>query len=269
VESLVIGQVRSTGVPTPRVLGCDASRASVPFAWQALERIDAPDLNHWHKQGHLDVPRVAHQIGAAVARWQDLTYPGYGPLDAALRGYHASYADYFHLRLEAHLDFLLAREFLTQPQSRDIAAAIARHRALLDHATGCLVHKDLALWNILGSDSGIAAFIDFDDAISGDAMDDLSLLACFHDATFLKHAFDGYQSRRPLPAEYRGRFWLHLLRNMIVKAVIRVGSGYFERGDAFFLIDSGSNGLDLRRVTHERITLALHGLATNADPTLP
>jgi hypothetical protein len=100
-------------------------------------------------------------------------------------------------------------------------------------------------------------------------MDDLSLLACFHDATFLKRAFEGYQSLRPLPEEYRRRFWLHLLRNMIVKAVIRVGAGYFEREDGFFLIDSGSNGTDLKRVTHERITLALRGLAANADPTLP
>ena len=269
VESDVTTQVRSTGVPTPRVLGCDATRTILPFAWQALERIDAPDLNHWRKQGRLDMPRIAFEIGAAVAKWQQLTYPGYGPLDATLRGYHSRYADYFHLRLDAHLDFLVTRGFLTGPQSRNIADAIEKHRALLDLATGCLVHKDLALWNILGSESEIAAFIDFDDAISGDPTDDLSLLACFHDATFLQRAFEGYQSLRPLPTEYRRRFWLHLLRNMIVKAVIRVGAGYFERGDGFFLIDSGSNGTELKRVAHERITLALRGLAANADPTLP
>jgi Ser/Thr protein kinase RdoA (MazF antagonist) len=31
-------------------------------------------------------------------------------------------------------------------------------------AAGCLVHKDLALWNILGTEREIAAFIDFDDS---------------------------------------------------------------------------------------------------------
>jgi hypothetical protein len=56
---------------------------------------------------------------------------------------------------------------------------------------------------------------------------------------------------------------------MLVKAVIRVGAGYFDRQDGFFLIDSGSNGTELKRLTHERIALALRGLATNADPTLP
>ena len=96
-------------------------------------------------------------------------------------------------------------------------------------------------------------------------MDDLSLLACFHDAAFLSRAFEGYQSIRPLPEEHRRRFWLHLLRNMIVKAVIRVGAGYFDRGDGFFLIGTGGSGADLKRTTHARIALALRGLASNSD----
>ena len=91
-------------------------------------------------------------------------------------------------------------------------------------------------------------------------MDDLALLACFHDVTFLQSAFDGYQSIRALPSEHLRRFWLHLLRNMIVKAVIRVGAGYFERDDGFFLIGSGSSGSNLREMTHSRIALALQGL---------
>ncbi|MFN7890956.1 MAG: hypothetical protein ACK5OC_11755, partial [Pirellula sp.] len=60
-------------------------------------------------------------------------------------------------------------------------------------------------------------------------------------------------------------FWLHLLRNMIVKAVIRVGAGYFDRGDGFFLIGTGGSGADLKRTTHARIALALRGLASNSD----
>jgi Ser/Thr protein kinase RdoA (MazF antagonist) len=123
----------------------------------------------------------------------------------------------------------------------------------------------LALWNILGEPSRIAAFIDFDDAIGGDPMDDLSLLACFHDGAFLAGAIRGYQSVRPLPAEAPRRLWLHLLRNMIVKAVIRTGAGYFSRGDGFFLIGSGGTGADLRRTTHQRIALALEALEQGFD----
>ena len=263
IESALLDRVRAAGVPTPRVFGCDASRSRVAFAWQALERIAAPDLNHWFKQGVLDVPRVAFDIGRAVAGWQTITLAGFGALDAGLRGYRRTYADYYRLRLGQHLDFLVQHGFLAAAERDEIAAEIEHHRSLLALEHGCLVHKDLALWNILGSQREIAAFIDFDDAISGDPLDDLSLLACFHDAAFLHRAFAGYESVRPLPDEARRRFWLHLLRNMMVKAVIRVGAGYFDRDSGFFLIGSGSSGADLRRFTEERIRVALSGLREN------
>lgn len=258
VESALLDRVRTAGVVTPRVFGCDATRSRVSFAWQALERVSAPDLNHWFKQGTLEVPKIAFEIGVAVAKWQAITLEGFGVLDEKLRGYRASYADYFHLRLDEHLCFLTERGFLANAD--EIREEIENHRSLLELPQGCLVHKDLALWNILGTEREIDDFIDFDDSIAGDAMDDLSLLACFHDAAFLRRAFEGYQSVRELPEAYVRRFWLHLLRNMIVKAVIRVGAGYFDRDDGFFLIGSGSSGASLRKTTLSRLSIALRGL---------
>lgn len=260
VESLLLDRVRACGVPTPLVHGCDATRTRVPFAWQALERIDAPDLNHWHKLGGLDTPRVAFEIGAAVAQWQTIGLPGFGVPDEDLRGFHETYPAYFHLQLERHLAFLTEGGFLTASESAEILAEIVAHESLLHLGRGCLVHKDLALWNILGTPERITAFIDFDDTISGDPMDDLSLLGCFHDAAFLGQARAGYQSVSPLPPEHRRRFWLHLLRNMIVKAVIRVGAGYFDRDARFFLIGTGSTGAELKAFTHQRLRAALRGL---------
>ncbi|MFO1485618.1 MAG: aminoglycoside phosphotransferase family protein [Verrucomicrobiaceae bacterium] len=284
VESELLDRVRAAGVLTPRVFGCDATRCRVSFAWQALERIAASDLNHWFKQRTLDVPHIAFDIGVAMAKWQSITPEGFGILEWSaqssvrrdegvetsaphrglcgplLSGTRRSYADYFHLRFDEHLAFLVSRGFLGHEQLDEIAAEIDNHQALLRLERGCLVHKDLALWNILGSKRQITAFIDFDDAISGDPMDDLSLLACFHDAAFLRRAFEGYQSIRPLPEHHLRRFWLHLLRNMIVKAVIRVGAGYFERDSGFFLIGSGSSGANLREFTLARLALALRGL---------
>jgi aminoglycoside phosphotransferase (APT) family kinase protein len=286
VESEILDRVRAAGVPTPLVFGCDASRSRVPFAWQALERIGTPDLNHWFKLRSLDVSRVAFDIGQAVAKWQTVTLASFGTLEwsaqssvrnegqgtsephrglcGPLSGCRASYSDYFYLRLEEHLSFLVSRGFLTTTHRDEIAAEIENHRALLDLPQGCLVHKDLALWNILGTEQQICAFIDFDDSIAGDPMDDLSLLACFHDAAFLQRAFEGYQSVRSLPEHHLRRFWLHLLRNMIVKAVIRVGAGYFDRDDGFFLISSGSSGRSLRETTLSRLALALRGLREEA-----
>lgn len=270
MESAVLKEVSAVGVRVPRVDGCDASYVNLPFAWQAMERIASPDLNHWYRQGVLDVPDTAFQIGRAVATWQSITPPGFGPFDLLsfretdkLCGVHSDYAHYFHLRLTQHLDYLVAEQFLTTEQRCEIMAVINARTDLLALQRGCLVHKDLALWNILGSKSKIAAFIDFDDAVCGDPMDDLSLLACFHDAEFLEHALAGYREERPLPNNYLQRFWLHLLRNLIVKAVIRVGSGYFDRED-HFLIDPNGDGATLKLQTEQRIKTALRGLQANA-----
>ncbi len=273
MESTILREVAAAGVPVPQVYGCDASRKGVPFAWQALERIPYPDLSSWHKKGELKSARVAYEIGRNIATWQSIRPTGFGPCDLAtlretgeLRGLHKDYATYFHLRLLQHLDYLVATDFLPKTLRSDIITTVKASGPLLRLEKGCLVHKDLALWNILGNPSHIAAFIDFDDAIIGDPMDDLSLLACFHDFEFVHRTLEGYHSiTDAYPPNHRPRFWLHLLRNLIVKAVIRIGSGYFSRDDQFFLVGAGESGETLRRQTEERLAMALFGLKTDAD----
>lgn len=272
VESHVLDLVREAGVRTPLVYGCDASRREVSFAWQALEFIPESDLNALLKNGVLDIPRVASQIGEQIARWQTITPAGFGPFDLGtlrreglLKGIHRTYADYFRLRLDAHLDFLGQRDFLLPEKIIAIRAAVDRRTELLHMRQGYLVHKDMALWNVLGTPQQVTAVIDWDDCVSGDPMDDLSLLGCFHDGSFLTAALQGYATVRPLPENWRARLWLHLLRNMIVKSVIRVGAGYFDRGNNFFLIGSGQNGGDLRAVTLGKLETALRGLTENRE----
>ncbi len=264
VESRVMTAVRGLGLPVPEIHAVDASRNTVPFAWQVMNLVSQPDLNHHHKLGQLDLPSIAEKIGAAVATWQGIRPSGFGPFNPRcvdqLTGFHNTYADYFHQHLDRHLRFLVDRQFLTLNETREIELAIERHHALLQLDQGCLVHKDLALWNILGTETEITAFIDFDDTISGDPMDDLSLLACFHEATVIDRALAGYANVRPLPNHHERRLALHLLRNMIVKAVIRVGAGYFDRTDDFFLINAGGSGTDLRTLTKERLATALKAL---------
>ncbi len=274
VESRILAEVRFLGVPAPKVHMVDASRRQVPFAWHVMDSVDCPDLNHWHKEGRLDLIRTAWDIGISVANWQRLRPEGFGPFSPAhlrehdeLVGFHRQYEDYFLMYLEKHVYFLADEGFLSEAEAEEIRAEIHAHEALLKLERGCLVHKDLALWNILGTENFIHAYIDWDDAISGDPMDDLSLLACFYDGPVIKSAFAGYTSVRPLPTEHRRRFWLHLLRNMLVKSVLRVGGKYFDRTDSFFLFGPGITGADLQRQTRERLFAALKGLREDLEVT--
>jgi len=272
VEGVVTKAVRDCGVSVPRVWLSDCSRRELPYAWQILDYLPYPDLNQHYKEGNLDLFTVANKIGVAVAKWQEIRPNGFGPFSIAaaqskqqLAGLHATYRSYFLLNLHRHLDFLKTRGFLTYTQTVEISATIAAFDHLLELPQGVLVHKDLALWNILGSPEKIAAFIDWDDVIAGDPMDDMSLLACFHDGKIIESALRGYQQVRPLPENWLPRLWLHLLRNMIVKSVIRVGAGYFDRDDGFYLISSGGSGAGLAEMTRQRLAIALRGLNDNCD----
>ncbi len=269
VESTLLQQLDDLSIPVPKVVACDDSRKIAPFGWQILEYIQQPDLNHWHKLGKLHPREIPFQIGQTIARWQSLTPNGFGILELSdhqnLIGGHASYPAYFNLNLDRHLDFLQTRGFMDDSLCGRVRQTMEAALPLLHLHKGVLVHKDLALWNILGSPDQVAAFIDFEDAIVGDPTEDLALLACFHPGTFVNHAMTGFQSVTPLPEDFRRRFWIHLLRNMVVKAVIRVGAGYFERTDACFLINTGSTGSDLRSITRTKLLNALDGFQNNLE----
>ena len=267
VEASVIERVRTTGVPTPHIYAVDSSRRRYPFAYQIMERLASTDLNRIYRQGELDTAKVMHALGSHVARWQAIEPAGFGPFDAeelrrsgTLRGLHAAYRDYYTLNLDRHLGFLVARGFLPEARAREIAGLIERHTELLDLRQGCLVHKDLALWNVVGTRDRIESVIDWDDAIAGDPTDDLSLMACFHSGAEMQELLNGYCRIRPLPDAFEPRFWLHLLRNMLFKAVIRVGAGYFQKKGDFFLSDDGDK---LERQTLTRIDAACEGLKGN------
>jgi len=268
VESHLMTMVRDQGVPCPKIYLTDVSRAKVPFAIQVMERINYTDLNQHTMTGDLDTLTVIYDIGKYIACWQNIAPEGFGLFDVEkfinhgpLQAYHQRYADYFMLNLDNHVNFLVKERFLTLAQGKRIWAAIKEHESLLELDSGCLVHKDLAFWNILGDAWKIAAFIDWDDAISGDPVDDLSLLACFHSGKDVSVAIEGYQEINPLPNNFIPRFWLHLLRNMLFKAVIRVRGNYFEMPGDFFMNNGGSN--HLRQFTLERIQSACAGLTNH------
>lgn len=273
-ETRVIDMVSELGIPTVKIHKTDASREQVRFAYQIMDFDPCEDLNSFYKAKQMDMPVMAFKIGAYIARWQEIKPIGFGPFNTAriradglLEGWHHDYPSYYFLNLDKHLAFLRENAFLTMEQVAEIATVINAHRKYLNIAEGCLVHKDLALWNILGTPETIRAFIDWDDTISGDPTDDLSLLACFHDEATVRAAIDGYCTVRELPQDFEVRFQLHLLRNMITKAVIRVGGNYFTKTDDFFLIDAGGEGLSLEKITRNRLFSAVNNLQQRLSQT--
>jgi len=274
VEAKVLDLVRSVGVPTPKVYAVDASRQNFPFSYQLIEHINAKDLNVLWKNGKVNLPSLGLLIGCYLAKWQQIQPPGFGLFNQqilsqenALIGLHQTYKDYFFLNWDKHLDYLLTSEFINENDYQEIYILVKENSWCLQIETGVLVHKDLALWNILGTERKVKSFIDWDDVISGDPTDDISLLACYHSGQFINSVLVGYQRVKELPENFLIRFWLHLLRNMLVKAVIRIRYGYFNRDQTFFLIGKGESGEALKNFTKGRIKLACEGLKGKANIT--
>ncbi|MCD7935718.1 MAG: aminoglycoside phosphotransferase family protein [Tannerellaceae bacterium] len=267
VETHLLNYLSQHSIPVVNVYKGESKGKDTPCSYQIMDLVPFSDLNELYKARVLQEEMIMKEIGRHLARWQSLTFEGFGSFDSEqlkssgqLKGLHTCYRDYFFLNWERHLRFLNDRGFLSSTQTDEMDRLVHAHAGLLNIQSGCLVHKDLALWNILGEPDRIHAFIDWDDAISGDVSDDLSLIGCFHSGKHVQYVIEGYKEIRKLPEDMEERFWLHLLRNMIVKSVLRVGGGYFERNSDFFLIDTGSNGESLREFTLNRIRMACAGL---------
>lgn len=270
IESEILKLVKAKGVSVPFIYKVDTSHSFVPFSYQIMEYISYPDLNKIKKSGDLKVLKIAYEVGRNIALWQQIKTEKFGLFNSGLYaqtgkliGCHDNYKDYYFLNLETHLNFLKNQSFLSVSESDNILKVIQANDHYLNLENPCLVHKDLALWNLLGTEDEVKAVIDWGDAISGDPTDDISLYACFHSKEELNELLKGYQIIHKLPPDFYPRFYLHFLRNMLVKAVIRVGGGYFEKSEDFFLVDSDMKGNTLEEFTHSRIIIACQNLSEN------
>ncbi|WP_336514839.1 aminoglycoside phosphotransferase family protein [Pollutibacter soli] len=267
VESRIATMLQTKQIPVPAMFHLNTNREKLPFAIQIMEYLPYSDLNKLYKNGDIKLRTIANRIGRYIGRWQQIPTRNFGLFDVRhlqktgeLQGFHQLYKDYFFLNWDKHLNFLAKSGLMNSERISAIDAIVKDHESVMNINDSCLVHKDIALWNILGTSTDIKAIIDWDDAIAGDPTDDLSLLACFHSGPDVCAAIEGYQEVRNLPSDFEERFWLHLLRNIIFKAVIRVGAGYFEESGDFFLVNSGNKKNDLRRMTLNKINLAYNGL---------
>ncbi len=262
-ENAVMKLVRAHGVPVPEVFASDASKSRFPIRYQILELLKGKSLNSFYDDGTLQTDTVARDLGRCMARIHDIKLDGFGFINTdelrrtgRMSGLDCSNGDYFHKRLDSHLKYLVDTGFLSQADCARVERLFAQHRGLLELDRGSLVHKDMALWNVIGEPGKVKAIIDWDDVVIDDPVDDISILMCFYDESFLKPFLAGYVEVRPLPDEYDVRVNLYLARNMLWKAVIRSFMGYFDMSGDFFLLGK-DDGATLKKQTYARLFGAL------------
>ncbi len=248
-ETALMKLAHEAGVPVPQVYDADTSMRQVPCRWQLLEWIPYPNLEQIDRKNELNRPEIACQLGHILKRLHSVRLEGYGFINTdilqrnnQIKGIYQSYREYFLCCLDSHLAYLNFHS----DKIREILERIP------EPATGSLVHRDPAFWNILGKPDQIVALIDWDDAVSGDPADDLGMLWCFHDRTFMEELLAAYGD---INDEFRHRIDLHYLRNMLWKTVLRDRMGYFNKNSDFFL--NTGNQISLKELTYQKLNEAL------------
>ena len=183
---------------------------------------------------------VGQQWGAILARLHGIKLDGFGFFDTAvlasskrIQGLDVSARNYFYKCLETHLGYLRDVAFLGDQQVRRIKVLINRHDRLLDLKRGLMLHRDMAFWNLVGSPTNVRAVVDWDDVVSGDPADDLSIVRRFYNDDVWLPLLESYRNIRLLPDDFDARLSLYLTRNMLWKSMIRHTMGYFEMSGDF------------------------------------
>ncbi len=256
------------GIPTPKTLFSSVGNNELGVNFQILELIGHKPLDKFHKDGSIDLERIAAQLGTYLRQLHSIKLEGFGFFNTAtlkaggpLHGLYASYADYFHTRLEEHLAYLTQCGLLNSRENSDIQAIIKSCEDVLKIKHGALTHRDAALWNVLGTPTDIKAIIDWDDCVSGEPADDLGMLLCLYNPDFTEPLLRSYGNGTEPDAAFMRNIWLHMLRNMLWKAKLRHSLGYFDRGAGFFINMPGER-LSLKEITLSKIQSAIHYFKT-------
>ena len=251
------------GIPVPQLYACDVGKSRYPIRYQIFEYIDFPALNKHDQANTLDRGAVGRQVGEILARLHGIRLDGFGFFDThtlstsgKIVGLDRSNRDYFFKCLDTHLAYLRDVEFLSGDQVHEIETLISRHDHLLDLEGGSMLHKDMVFWNLVGSPTKVMAVVDWDDVVSGDPVDDLSILRCIYDDDVWAPLLESYREIRPLPEDFQGRLALYLTRNMLWKSMIRHYMGYFDMGGDFFILNrENEDGLEVS--TRQRLAMGV------------
>jgi Ser/Thr protein kinase RdoA (MazF antagonist) len=171
----------AAGVPVPRVVMAAATDPGIRLL--ALERVDGPTLRE-----RSDVAAGWRAAGASLARLHLITAPAQG----SWRGFLLWSLD--HERSSAQ------RLGLDLPNLDAIHAELLATFADLPEPEPVLIHGDAQPEHVvLGTDAAVAAWLDFGDAMVGDAAWDIAVLV-LDDPDRLDEVLDGYEPSEPLRA---------------------------------------------------------------------
>lgn len=200
-EQMVYERLAAVGVPVPRVLLVDTSKAIVPFNYMVMSRIEGETLAvAWPNLTRSQQIKIAYAAGQILARMHSVTFEKVGWVRLFPDGKSPTWFEVIEDYFERFAQFALEAALIEPALYERIRGSMEQFRPSLEAIqTGHLLHSDFHLGNILQKDGIITGIIDFEWALSGDPTYDLVVVSEWEasEPGSVADVYRGYRSLRP------------------------------------------------------------------------
>lgn len=239
-EKAVADAARSANVPTYKTYSVDDSKKLFPFDYMI---ISCEPGNNMKNSGPYDAKTdklLIEDTGRLLALTHSVKTKGFGFFDNGIAksknglvGIHKEWKSHVYSSFIDNLSYLVSKNAISSDEREKIENIFTNNEGLIVCDSPRLVHNDLADWNELTDGVKITAFIDWDEAFSGDPVCDFSTYSVFYDDTRLKNLINGYETITKLPSDFEEKFHLYRLRYIISKLTLRTKRAVYD--DSAFL----------------------------------
>lgn len=206
VEAQICTLVHAQGVPSPKVVLCDASRKHFSRIYFIMEKAQGISLS----KAILPVAAtkvLLHQLGYHLRVMHSIQLPEYGPLDrkyyaqsGQIRGQVPAWGAYLWDQAQMDLDYFQRSRLLGKIETSHLRRLLQKYETSIEKwSNNRLLHGDFTLEHIWvdSANCKIAAIIDFGDAMIGDLAWDF-VGYDWENESALQWLLDGYASTNEL-----------------------------------------------------------------------
>jgi|SRR3989344_1008505 len=227
LEKSIMDVLEENMIPSVKVIFVDLSKLTIPFDYYIATAVRGELLSEIVKRNE-NANKLFIQFGKFVAKIHRVQTCDYGPFqisklksDKRLTGIHKQWEDYLRTQLDSHINVLVKHKTLQRQEGEEIYTILDRAFAHITKINPVLLHGDLANHNVFVKNKNITAFVDWEDACSGDPIYDLAYFGSgtFSHPSWFDYFLQGYTSERDLPEDFQRLYWVYYLRISLAKAV--------------------------------------------------
>lgn len=237
-EKAIAEHAQKAGVPTYTTLAIDDSKIHVPFDYMIISREPG---NNMKNSGPYDAATdkvLIEDTGRLLALTHSVKTHNFGFFNndvakktGKLEGIHPTWSDHVFASLNDNLAYLESKSSITEKEHKDIERIFSENAHIIVCDSPRLIHNDLADWNELTDGKKITAFIDWDEAFSGDPVCDFAAYSVFFNDERLENLKRGYETVTKLPSDFEEKFHLYRLRYIISKMTLRTKRSVFDNSE--------------------------------------